>query len=233
MAGKAKEKRKPQEAAEGDTPEVKAKGSRKMLLVAMMFCVASLGGGFFLARMAYMQDAEVYQPEYKDEQGGHDTAKADDHGGGHGEAEDGHGKPKGNGITDPLAKDDHPAGDAMALQAKAEGHDKAGADDGLLDFGDILTNIQGYDAQGAPTRAFLKVNLVVAYRTDEGASEVMVARQAFMRDLFNTYLRGLTEADVRGMAGILYVKAELLKRARAAAGSDLPQEILIKDLIVQ
>ena len=39
--------------------------------------------------------------------------------------------------------------------------------------------------------------------------------------------------DVRGMAGILYIKAELLKRARAAVGSDLPQEILIKDLIVQ
>ena len=54
-----------------------------------------------------------------------------------------------------------------------------------------------------------------------------------MRDLFNGYLRGLTENDVRGMAGILYIKAELLKRARAAVGSDLPQEILIKDLIVQ
>jgi hypothetical protein len=35
------------------------------------------------------------------------------------------------------------------------------------------------------------------------------------------------------MAGILHVKAELLKRARAAVGNDLPQEILINDLIVQ
>jgi flagellar FliL protein len=51
--------------------------------------------------------------------------------------------------------------------------------------------------------------------------------------LFNSYLRGISESDVRGMAGVLYVKAELLKRARAATGNDLPQEILIRDLIVQ
>jgi flagellar FliL protein len=217
MAGKAKEKRKPEAAAAGDTPEAKPKGSKKMLVAAMAFCLVSLGAGFFLARMAYMQDAEAYEPEYKDE----DEAHGDDHGD---EKDDGHGgkddhAKKGNGITDPLAKDGHEAEKAEALKAK--------------DFGEMLTNIEGYDVQGAPTRAFLKVNLVVAYRPDEGASEIMEERQAFMRDLFNSYLRGLTEADVRGMAGLLFVKAELLKRARAAAGSDLPQEILIKDLIVQ
>ena len=91
----------------------------------------------------------------------------------------------------------------------------------------------GAPQNGTPTSAFLKVNLMVAYRPDEGADKLMVERQPFMRDLFNGYLRGLTENDVRGMAGILYIKAELLKRARAAVGSDLPQEILIKDLIVQ
>ena len=84
-----------------------------------------------------------------------------------------------------------------------------------------------------PTKAFLKINLVVAYRMDEGAGKLMEERQPFMRDLFNSYLRGLSESDVRGMAGIMYIKAELLKRARAASGNDLPQEILINDLIVQ
>jgi len=236
MAGKAKEKRKPEEAAAGDNPEAKPKGSKKMLVAAMLFCMVSLGAGFFLARMAYMQDAEAYEPEYKDEE----EASGDDHGDDHGEKkDDGHGgkddhADKGNGITDPLAKDGHAAEDAEALKAKDDGgHGEASHDSGLLDFGEMLTNIQGFDPQGAPTRAFLKVNLVVAYRPEEGASVIMEERQAFMRDLFNSYLRGLTEADVRGMAGLLFVKAELLKRARAAAGSDLPQEILIKDLIVQ
>ncbi|UWR13558.1 flagellar basal body-associated FliL family protein [Sulfitobacter mediterraneus] len=228
MAGKAKENRKPEEAAEGDAPEAKPKGSKKMLVAAMLFCMVSLGAGFFLARMAYMQDAEAYEPEYKDE----DEALGEDMEDGK-EGKDDHAE-KGNGITDPLAKDGHEAEKAEALKAKDEGgHGEATHDSGLLDFGEMLTNIEGYDVNGAPTRAFLKVNLVVAYRPEEGASEVMEERQAFMRDLFNSYLRGLTEADVRGMAGLLFVKSELLKRARAAAGSDLPQEILIKDLIVQ
>ena len=43
----------------------------------------------------------------------------------------------------------------------------------------------------------------------------MEERQAFMRDLFNSYLRGLTEADVRGMAGLLFVKSEI---AQTGAG---------------
>jgi hypothetical protein len=97
----------------------------------------------------------------------------------------------------------------------------------------MFTNLEGVTPPGVPTKAFLKINLVVAYRTDEGAGDLMEERQPFMRDLFNAYLRGLSEADVRGMAGIMYIKAELLKRARAAAGNDLPQEILINDLIVQ
>lgn len=167
-----------------------------------------------------MQDAENFAPDYAEDEAAKDQE---------GEAA---AKPnEGSDITDPLAKGDHPAGDAVALKAKSLG--TSNKDLGLLDFGELLTNIEGYDPRGAPTRAFLKVNVVVAYRPEEGASKIMEERQVFMRDLFNSYLRGLSEADVRGMAGLLYVKAELLKRARAAAGSDLPQEILIKDLIVQ
>ncbi len=73
----------------------------------------------------------------------------------------------------------------------------------------------------------------VFYGTEAGAQDIMTEREPFMRDVFNGYLRGLSESDVRGMAGILQVKSELLKRARAAVGNDLPQEILIRDLIVQ
>ncbi len=61
----------------------------------------------------------------------------------------------------------------------------------------------------------------------------MKERQPFMRDLFTGYARSLTETDVRGMAGVLNVKAELLKAGPRRRGSDLPKEILISDLIVQ
>lgn len=231
MAKKPKAKAK--EAAPDEDAGAKPSGSRKLLLAAAMMCLLSLGGGFFLARMAYMQDAEAYAPDYKGEE--------EDHGDDHAEAkDDGHGKEKKKAlrtdITDPLAKDGHDAEKAFALQAKEDDHggEKGEAlDTGLLDFGDMTTNIQSFDAQGAEKTAFLKINIVVAYRPDEGSGVMMEAREPFMRDLFNGYLRGLSEADVRGMAGILYIKGELLKRARAAVGSDLPQEILINDLIVQ
>ena len=212
MALKPKAKTSKEDAPAVEGAEEKPRGSRKMLLAAALLCVLSLGGGFFLARMAYLQDAETYEPEYKD-------AEA--------EAEDGPGEEGAHAETEEKKEDGH--GDAEAK----DGEHVEVVDTGMLEFGDILTNIQGFDAQGTPTRAFLKINLVVAYRTDEGAGDLMKEREAFMRDLFNSYLRGISESDVRGMAGVLYVKAELLKRARAATGNDLPQEILIRDLIVQ
>jgi flagellar FliL protein len=234
MAIKPKSKKNlPQDGANSHAVE-KSPGSRKMLLAAAVMCFISLGGGFFLARTAYLQDAEVYEPEYKDKES--NAADA------HGEEADGHSDKKGGpelrtDIADPLAKDGHDAEHAFALQAKKEGgHENGGGEEintGLLSFGDFLTNIEGTTSQGVSTKAFLKINLVVAYRTDEGAGKLMQERQPFMRDLFNGYLRGLSQADIRGMAGIMYIKAELLKRARAAAGNDLPQEILINDLIVQ
>ena len=227
-------------APEAEDAAPKAGGSKKMLLASALLCAMSLAGGFFLARMAYLEDAEAYAPDYVDGE-----AAEDDHGADHSEkTDDGHGKsetPKlRTDLIDPLAKDGHDAMHATALQAKDEKHETDGhgedgevMDTGILDFGEMLTNIASVDAQGNATKAFLKVNLVVAYRPDAGSGALMEERKPFMRDLFNGYLRGLTEADLRGMAGVLYVKAELLKRARAAVGTDLPQEVLINDLIVQ
>lgn len=242
MAKKPKEKA-PEPPADTEEGAVeKPRGSKKMLMAAAAMCLLSLSGGFFLARMAYVQDAEAYEPDYKAEEEG-EAKEGDDYA-----DKDGDGKDKGKDkdktklredITDPLAKDGHDAEKATALQEKDKGKDgKDGKteevmDTGLLDFGEILTNIKGFDTQGRPTTAFLKVHLMVAYRPDTGAGQIMQDRQPFMRDLFNGYLRGISVADVRGMAGIMYIKAELLKRARAAVGSDLPQEILIRDLIVQ
>jgi len=222
MALKPKAKTSKEDAPAVEGAEEKPRGSRKMLLAAALLCVLSLGGGFFLARMAYLQDAETYEPEYQDAETYEPEYKDAE-----AEAEDGHGEEGAHAETEEKKEDGH--GDAEAK----DGEHVEVVDTGMLEFGDILTNIQGFDAQGTPTRAFLKINLVVAYRTDEGAGDLMKEREAFMRDLFNSYLRGISESDVRGMAGVLYVKAELLKRARAATGNDLPQEILIRDLIVQ
>jgi|GEM_PF-332383 len=205
------------ENPEADGEEVKPKGSKKLLLVAVALSLVSMGGGFFLAQMAFKQDAKQYEPDYVEEV---EEAPAE----GDEKMADKGGK---EGSDDPYAEGDEKG------KEEGEGEEVVAVDEGMLEFGEILTNITSVNAQGVPRNAFLKLNVVLVYRPDDGAKSLMESRQPFMRDLFNGYARSLTEADVRGMAGILNVKSELLKRARAAAGNDLPQEILISDLIVQ
>lgn len=214
MAKDAGNTGEPPEAKGGDA---KPKSSKKLLLVAVVLSLASMGGGFFLAQMAFKQDAEQYEPDYVEEveeTPGEDGKDAK-------EAKAGGGK----GSEDPYAEGDE--------KSDGEEEEQVAVDEGMLEFGEILTNITSTTANGQPRSAFLKLTVVLVYRPDDGARALMESRQPFMRDLFNGYARSLTEADVRGMAGILNVKAELLKRARAAAGNDLPREILISDLIVQ
>lgn len=192
----------------------KPKSRKKLLLVALVLSLISMGGGFFLAQMAFKQDAKQYEPDYVEEV--EETP-----------AEDGKEAKAGGGAG---SEDPYAEGDEKAAE---EGEELVAVDEGMLEFGEILTNITSVTANGQPRNAFLKLTVVLVYRPDDGARALMESRQPFMRDLFNGYARSLTEADVRGMAGILNVKSELLKRARAAAGNDLPQEILISDLIVQ
>jgi flagellar protein FliL len=201
-------RKKEKESDRGSEPDIakQSRSARKLLMAALVLSAASLGGGFFLARMAYQQDAAAYEPDYV------------------------------AGETPAEEPSVEAAGEGGAgAGASAEGEKKAegGEIEGMLAFDDILTNINGFDVQGKPTRAFVKLSLVLVYSPEPGAKELIEERRPFMRDLFNGYLRGLTEADTRGTVGLLNVKSELLKRARAAVGSDLPQEVLISDLIVQ
>ncbi|PCH65430.1 MAG: flagellar basal body protein FliL [Rhodobacteraceae bacterium] len=204
-------RKKEKESESGSEPDIanQSRSARKLLIAALLLSAASLGGGFFLARMAYQQDAVAYEPDYVE-----------------GEAP----------AKDPSEEAGAEGGTGAEASAEGEKQAEGGEDagiEGMLAFDDILTNINGFDVQGKPTRAFVKLSLVLVYSPEPGAKELIEERRLFMRDLFNGYLRGLTEADTRGTVGLLNVKSELLKRARAAVGNDLPQEILISDLIVQ
>ncbi len=208
MAKPAKKKEVKSDGGEAPDITKRSRSARKLLMAAALLSVASLGGGFFLARMAYQQDAAAYAPDYVE-----------------GEAPKGEMAAAEGGVAPEMAAGGE--GDGKVEQ-KGEGEVE-----GMLAFKDIMTNINGLDVEGRPTRAFVKLSLVLVYRPDPGAKELIMERQPFMRDLFNGYVRGLNEADMRGTVGLLNVKSELLKRARAAVGNDLPQEVLISNLIVQ
>lgn len=100
-------------------------------------------------------------------------------------------------------------------------------------FKEIIVNITSVTETGRKRSRFLKLNLALVFdETAEGASHVE-ERKIYIRDAFQNYLRQLTERDLSGTIGVVRLKSELLRRARAVAESDAPKEVLISDIIVQ
>ena len=100
-------------------------------------------------------------------------------------------------------------------------------------FKEIITNITATTATGRRTTRFLKLNVALAYDDKAEGADQVEARKLYMRDSFQDYLRQMTERDLQGTIGLVTLKAELLRRARAITESEAPREILISDLIVQ
>jgi len=131
--------------------------------------------------------------------------------------------------ADAGAAQGHAAGDANA----AQGHGPAAEALGVMHFDDMIVNITALTATGRVTSRFLKLNIALVYdKTAEGADGVL-ERELYMRDAFQDYLRQLTERDLQGSIGIVNLKGELLRRARAISGSIAPQELLVADMIIQ
>lgn len=98
---------------------------------------------------------------------------------------------------------------------------------------EMIVNIVSITETGRKSSRFLKLNLALVYDEKiEGASHV-AEREVYIRDAFQHYLRQLTERDLSGSIGVVRLKSELLRRARAVTESDAPQEVLIADIIVQ
>ena len=100
-------------------------------------------------------------------------------------------------------------------------------------FQEIIVNITSTTATGRQTTRFLKLNLALAYDNTLPGAPRIEERKLFMRDSIQDYLRQLNESDLQGSIGLVRLKAELLRRARAISDSEAPQEFLIADLIVQ
>lgn len=103
----------------------------------------------------------------------------------------------------------------------------------LLPFREIIVNVTDLTTAGRRTTRFLKLNFAVVYDSNVEGADQVEARQLYMRDSFQDYLRQLTVRDLQGSLGLASLKAELLRRARAISGTDAPTEILVSDLIIQ
>ncbi|MGC9370119.1 MAG: flagellar basal body-associated FliL family protein [Paracoccaceae bacterium] len=126
-----------------------------------------------------------------------------------------------------------PAETAAKAADAGHGAGAAGSSMQITPFKEIIVNITATTATGRRTSRFLKLNLALVYDERAEGAEHVEERKLYMRDSFQDYLRQLTERDLQGSMGLVTLKAELLRRARAITESDAPQDLLVSDLIVQ
>lgn len=98
----------------------------------------------------------------------------------------------------------------------------------FLDIPDIIVNIQTVD--GTPAYLKLGISLEIAHEEEKAGLQTVMPRVV---DQFQAYLRELRMDDLKGSAGVLRLKEELLRRINVAATPYKIKDVLLKEMIVQ
>jgi len=98
----------------------------------------------------------------------------------------------------------------------------------FYDVPDIIVNIQGADA--APAYLKLSVSLELDGPEEKAGLTALMPR---IVDQFQGYLRELRMDDLKGSAGVVRLKEELLRRVNASAAPYRVRDVLLKQMIVQ
>ena len=94
-------------------------------------------------------------------------------------------------------------------------------------------NVTDTSLEGRQSSRFLKLNMLLVFDDTQDGADRLVAREIYLRDSFQDFLRQLHVSDLRGSHGLVMLKTELLRRARAVGHTDAPVEILIADMVIQ
>ena len=92
----------------------------------------------------------------------------------------------------------------------------------------ITVNIQSND--GTPAYLQLSVSLELDNELEKAGMTALMPR---LVDQFQAYLRELRLDDLKGSAGVLRLKEELLRRVNVAAAPYKVRDVLLKQMIVQ
>lgn len=92
----------------------------------------------------------------------------------------------------------------------------------------LTVNIQGAD--NVPAYLQLSVSLELENEEQKTAMEALLPR---VKDQFQSYLRELRLEDLKGSAGVLRIKEELLRRVNVAAAPYKVRDVLLKEMLVQ
>jgi flagellar FliL protein len=96
------------------------------------------------------------------------------------------------------------------------------------DMPDMVVNIQSAD--GNPAYLKLGVALELTGADEKAGIQPLMPRVV---DQFQGYLRELRVDDLKGSAGVLRLKEELLRRINVAAAPFAVKDVLLKEIIVQ
>ena len=98
----------------------------------------------------------------------------------------------------------------------------------FYDMPDIIVNIQSVDA----TPAYLKLQVALELDSPEQKAGIDALKPRIV-DQFQGYLRELRLDDLKGSAGVVRLKEELLRRINASAAPYRVRDVLLKQMIVQ
>ena len=96
------------------------------------------------------------------------------------------------------------------------------------DVPDLIVNIQSSD--GTPVYLKLSLSLELYTQDEKAGIQALIPR---IVDQFQGYLRELRSDDLKGSAGIMRVKEELLRRTNVAAAPYRVRDVLLKEMIIQ
>lgn len=96
------------------------------------------------------------------------------------------------------------------------------------DIPDLIVNIQSVD--GSPIYLKLSLSLELYTVEEKAGIQALIPR---IVDQFQGYLRELRADDLKGSAGIMRVKEELLRRTNVAAAPYRVRDVLLKEMIIQ
>jgi len=117
---------------------------------------------------------------------------------------------------------------AEAESVKTETDTLPAAQAAFFDIPDIIVNIQTPDS----TPAYLKLSVALELEKQEAKATVEPVLPRII-DQFQTYLRELRVEDIRGSAGVMRLKEELLRRVNLAVAPTPVHDVLLKEMIVQ
>jgi flagellar protein FliL len=120
------------------------------------------------------------------------------------------------------------AQDAAEKSVQTQAANLPPAQAAFFDVPDIIVNIQTPDS----TPAYLKLSVSLELEKTEAKAAIEPVLPRII-DQFQTYLRELRVEDLRGSAGVMRLKEELLRRVNLAVAPTPVHDVLLKEMIVQ